>query len=223
MRTRIVALAAGGVVALCAGCGSDTTAPATGSTPPPAPGAGRTLLRGEVVAITGDVVTLTDAGHIDVDFQLTPTTQVGQQQDADITAVTVGTCAFGSGQRLAGEVVAAAEVSIEDHRAGGCRRGGGGAAGRGGLAGGEVTAIDGDTYSVSAGAGLQRFRVSLRTRVVRLVSVPASALTPGQCATATGPRTGAGMVAASRVVISPASVGGCFPSGGGFSGGLASG
>ncbi|HEY0410623.1 MAG TPA: hypothetical protein VGE42_10190 [Candidatus Dormibacteraeota bacterium] len=223
MRTRIVALAAGGVVTLCAGCGSDTTAPATGSTPSPAPGAGRTLVRGEVVAITGGVVTLTDAGHIDVDFELTPTTQVGQQQDADITAVTLGTCAFGSGQRLAGDVVAAAEVSIEDHRAGGCRRGGATAAGRGGLAGGEVTAIAGDTYSVSTGAGPERFKVSLRTRVVRLVSVPASALTPGQCATATGPRTGAGMVAASRVVISPASVGGCFPSGGGFSGGPASG
>jgi hypothetical protein len=130
MRTRIVALAAGGVVTLCAGCGSDTTAPATGSTPSPAPGAGRTLVRGEVVAITGGVVTLTDAGHIDVDFELTPTTQVGQQQDADITAVTLGTCAFGSGQRLAGDVVAAAEVSIEDHRAGGCRRGGATAAGR---------------------------------------------------------------------------------------------
>jgi hypothetical protein len=222
MRARTAALAAGGVVALCAGCGSDTAAPATSSRPSPAPGAGRTLVRGEVVAIAGSVVTLTDAGHIDADFELTPTTQLGQQQDADITAVTVGTCAFGSGQRLAGDVVAAAEVSIEDHRAGACRRGGG-ATGRGGLAGGEVTAIDGDTYSVSTGAGPQRFRVSLRTRVVRLVSVPASALTPGQCATATGARTGAGRLAASRVVISPASVGGCFPSGGGFSGGPASG
>ncbi|MDB5068359.1 MAG: hypothetical protein JWM18_4793 [Chloroflexi bacterium] len=223
MRTRIVALAAAGVVALCAGCGSGTTAPATNSTPSPAPGASRTLERGEVVAITGSVVTLTDADHLDVDFELTPTTQVGQQQDADISAVTVGTCAFGSGQRLAADLVAAAEVSIEDHRAGGCRRGGGGAAGRAGLAGGEVTAIAGDTYSVSTGTGPQRFKVSLRTRVVRLVSVPPSALTPGQCVTATGPHSSAGTIAASRVVISPASVGGCFPSGGGFSGGPAAG
>ncbi|HEV7467443.1 MAG TPA: hypothetical protein VGP96_14180 [Candidatus Dormibacteraeota bacterium] len=218
MSTRILALAAGGVVALCAGCGSGTTAPATNSTPSPAPRVSRTLERGEVVAIRGGVVTLTDRDHIDVDVQLTPATQVGQQQQADISAVTVGTCAFSSGQPLAADLVAAAEVSIEDRRAGGCRRGGGGGPGRGGLAGGEVTAIAGDIYSVSAGAGPQRFKVSLRTRVVRLVSVPASTLTPGQCAIATGPRNSAGMVAASRIVISPASVSGCFPSGGGFSG-----
>lgn len=223
MRTRILALAAGGVVALCAGCGSDTTAPATNSTPSPAPRVSRTLERGEVVAIRDGVVTLTDAAHLDVDFELTPTTQVGQQQQADISAVTVGSCAFSSGQPLAADLVAAAEVSIEDRRAGGCRRGGGGGAGRGGLAGGEVTAIAGDTYSVSTPAGPQRFKVSLRTRVVRLVSVPASALTPGQCVTATGPRSSAGTVAALRVVISPASVSGCFPSGGGFSGGPAGG
>jgi hypothetical protein len=223
MRTPILALAAGGVGALCAGCGSGTTAPATNSTPSPAPRVSRTLARGELVAIRGGVVTLTDSDHLDVAFELTPTTQVGQQQEADISAVTVGTCAFSSGPRLAADLVAAAEVSIEDRRAGGCRRGGGDAAGRGGQAGGEVTAIAGDTYSVSTGTGPQRFRVSLRTRVVRLVSVPASTLTPGQCVTATGPRTSAGMVAAGRVVISPASVGGCFPSGGGFSGGPAGG
>ncbi|MEA2672114.1 MAG: hypothetical protein QOG45_2334 [Chloroflexota bacterium] len=225
MRRPVLALAAGGVVALCAGCGSGTTTPATNATPSPAARASRPLARGEVVAITGSVVTLTDSGHLDLDVELTPATQVGQQQDADISAVTVGTCAFGSGPRLAADLVAAVEVSIEDRRAGACRRAGGGvAAGRGGgMAGGEVTAIAGDTYSVSTGTGPQRFRVSLRTRVVRLVSVPASTLTPGQCVTATGPRTGAGRVAASRVVISPASVGGCFPSAGGFSGGSAGG
>jgi hypothetical protein len=211
------------VAALCAGCGGGTTAPATGSTPKPTPKANRNIERGEVVAIKGDVVTLTLRDGTDTNFELTPAAQVGQQQTADISDVTVGACAFSFGQRMGPDLVTAAVVVIEDRRPDGCRSSGGGNAGRGGLAGGAVTTIAGDTYSVATSAGPQRFKVSLQTKVVRLVTVPASTLTPGQCVTAAGPRNSAGVVTARRVVISPASVGGCFAPGSAFSGGSAGG
>ena len=217
MRTRSLTITLTALAALCAGCGGGTTAPATGSTPAPTPKASRNVERGEVVAIKGDVVTLTLRDGTDTSFELTPAAQVGRQQTADISVVTVGACAFSFGQRTGPDLVTAAVVVIEDRRPDGCRSGSGTGGGRG-LAGGEVTAIAGDTYSVSSSAGPQRFKVSLQTKVARLVTVPTSSLAPGQCVTAAGPRNSAGVVTARRVVISPASVGGCFAPGSGFSG-----
>jgi hypothetical protein len=216
VRTRTLTVSLTFVAALCAGCGGGTSAPATGATPSPTPQAVRNLERGEVAAIKGDVVTLTARDGTDTSFELTPTTQVRQQQTADISEVSVGTCAFGLGQRVQPDLVEATAVIIGDHGAGGagdCRRGSGGDIGRAGVAGGEVTAVAGDTYSVNSNAGPLRFKVNLQTKVIRLVMVPTSTLVPGQCVTASGPRNSAGVVAARNVVISPASVSGCFAPG----------
>jgi hypothetical protein len=112
-------------------------------------------------------------------------------------------------------------VVLTDHGPkgpGDCRKGSGGDIHHLGVAGGEVTAIDGTTYTVNSNAGPQRFQVNPQTKAVRLVRVAVSNLAVGQCATARGPRDHAGVVTASSVVLSNASVGGCFAGGGGLGG-----
>jgi hypothetical protein len=218
MRTLHLTLTLAGVAALTTACGGGATTPATGalkSTASPTPRV-RNVDRGEVVQVKDSVVTLTARDGTDTDFDLTPATQVNEQQDASITDVVVGVCAFGFGQRLSPDLVAAQVVIIGAHGPKGesdCRRGGGGQVGHTGLAGGQVTAVDGQTYTVTSVAGPQQFKVGLSTKVSRLVTVPASSLAAGQCVTATGPRDGTGTVQANRVVISPASVSGCFAPG----------
>lgn len=227
MRTRDLTPVLAGIAAITTACGSGTTTPATGSlTTPAARPHQRNLERGEVVQIAGNVVTVTLRDGTDADFDLTPSTVVNQQEDAALTDVTVGSCAFGFGQRLSPTLVAASVVVIGAHGPrgeGDCRRGGGGRVGSTGLAGGQVTGVAGDTYTVSSIAGPQQFKVGLQTKVSKLVTVPASTLTAGQCVTANGPRNKAGTVIANRVVISQASVDGCFPpnapGGGGPAGG----
>ncbi len=221
-----VALATAAAATLVAGCGSGAATPATGSSPSPSstPRSTRDPVRGEVVAIKGQVVTVTAADGTDSNFDITPTTAVNQQQDASIADATVGGCAFGIGERIADDLVAATQVVISDHGPkgpGDCRRGSSGDIHHLGVAGGEVTAIDGTTYTVNANAGPQRFQVGAQTRAVRLVKVPTSTLTAGQCVTARGPRDGSGRVTAASIVISPRSVNGCFPAGaaGGAGGG----
>jgi hypothetical protein len=209
------------VAALCAGCGGGTTAPATGSTPKPTPKASRNVERGEVVAVKGDVVTLTAPDGTDTSFNLSPTTTINQQQDALVSDATVGSCVFGLGERTAPDLVAARQVILTDHGpqgAGDCRKGSSGDIHHLGFAGGELTAIDGSTFTVNSNAGPQRFQVSPQTKVVRLVRVPLSTLAAGQCASARGPRDKAGVLTASSVVLSNAAIGGCFAGGSGLGG-----
>jgi hypothetical protein len=86
------------------------------------------------------------------------------------------------------------------------------------VAGGLITAISGDIYTVSSNAGPQRFQVGGQTKALRLIDASSASLTVGQCVTARGPKDGNGDVSARSVVISPSMVGGCFSDGGGIRG-----
>jgi hypothetical protein len=229
VRTRTLTATLVAVAALGAGCGGGPSTPATGSTPAPTPKANRDVVRGEVVAIKGDEVTVTattgnDAGT-DTSFKVTPTTIANQEQTASVSDVAMGLCAFGIGERIAPDLVAAQQVILTDHGPKGpddCRRGSGGDVHHLGVAGGVVTAIAGDTYTVDSNAGPQRFKAALQTKAVRLVKIPITTLATGQCVSARGPRDSAGTLTASSIVISPNKVGGCFAGGngpGGSSGG----
>jgi hypothetical protein len=202
---------------LATACGGGTTAPATGATPKPTPGTPRNVVRGEVVKIADNVVTVTDSAGTDAHFDLTPTTVVSQEQDAQATDATVGTCAFGIGERVDTDLVSAQRMIITDHGPKGpddCRRGSGGGIHHLGVAGGLITAIAGDTYTVSSNAGPQRFKVMSQTKVTRLVKAAVSNLNTGECVTARGQRNGSGDIIASNVVITPSAVGSCFVNGG---------
>jgi hypothetical protein len=229
VRTRTLTATLVAVAALGAGCGGGPSTPATGSTPAPTAKVNRDVLRGEVVAIKGDVVTVTattgnDAGT-DTSFKVTPTTIANQEQTATVSDVVVGICAFGIGERTAPDLVAAQQVILKDPGPKGpndCRQGSGGDLHHLGVAGGMVTAVDGDTYTVDSNAGPQRFKVALQTKAIRLVRIPITTLATGQCVSARGPRDSAGTLTASSIVISPNKVGGCFAGGngpGGSSGG----
>jgi hypothetical protein len=207
------------VALLCAACGGGATAPATGATSKatPATRSSRNIVRGEVVQVKDGRVTLTTNG-VDTDFSFSPSTIVKQEQDAALTEATVGSCVFGIGKRTAPDLVTASQVVLGDHGPNGCRQGSGGAVDHLGVAGGQVTAIDGDIYTVASNAGPQRFQVTLHTKVVRLVDAPTSSLAVGQCVTARGPVNASGEVMASNVVISPSTASGCFATSGGQSG-----
>ena len=98
MRTRDLTLMLAGIAAITTACGSGTTTPATGALKSPdATPRTRNLERGEVVQIAGNVVTVTQRDGTDSDFDLTPSSVIQQQQDAALTDITVGTCAFGFG------------------------------------------------------------------------------------------------------------------------------
>jgi Domain of unknown function (DUF5666) len=221
MRTATAILRLTGVALVCAACGGGTAAPATGATPQPTQQAARNFVRGEIVQLKGDRVVLTSKDGTDTAFTMTPSTTFRQEQDALLSDATVGTCAFGFGERVGTDLVAAAQVVLGAHGPKGpddCRRGSGGGLHKFGVAGGEITAISGDTYTVNSNAGPQRFQVNNQTKAVRLVEASASNLSVGQCVTARGPKNGSGEVTAKNVVISPNVVGGCFADGGGLRG-----
>jgi len=78
MRAPTAILRLTGVALLCAACGGGAAAPATGATPQPTQRAARNFVRGEIVQVKGDRVTLTvktgpDAGS-DTSFSMTPST-----------------------------------------------------------------------------------------------------------------------------------------------------
>jgi hypothetical protein len=222
MRAPAAILRLSGVALLCAACGGGATAaPATGATPKPAPQGARNFVRGEIVQVKGDRITLTARDGSDVSFTMTPTTAVRQEQDALISDATVGSCAFGIGERVGSDLVTAAQVVLTAPGPKGpddCRRGSGGALHHLGVAGGQITAISADTYTVNSNSGPQRFQVGGQTKVVRLVDASAASLATGQCVTARGPKNSDGEVSAKSVVISPSMVGGCFADGGGIRG-----
>ena len=225
MRAPTAILRLTGVALLCAACGGGAAAPATGATPQPTQRAARNFVRGEIVQVKGDRVTLTvktgpDAGS-DTSFSMTPSTAVKHEQDALVSDATVGSCVFGVGERIGTDLVAAAQVVLTDHGPKGpddCRRGSGGSLHHLGVAGGQITAINRDTYTVNSNAGPQRFQVGGQTKAVRLVDAGASSLAVGQCVTARGPKDSSGDVTAKSVVISPNVVGGCFADNGGLRG-----
>lgn len=223
MRAPTAILRLAGVALLCAACGGGgaTAAPATGATPQPTSRAARNFVRGEIVQVKADKVTLTAKDGTDASFSMTPTTAVKQEQDALVSDVTVGSCAFGIGERTGADLVTATQVVITNHGPNGpddCRKGSGGGLHHLGVAGGQVTAITGDTYTVNSNAGPQRFQVGGQTKAVRLVDATAATLAVGQCVTARGPKDSAGEVTAKSVVISPSMVGGCFADNGGIRG-----
>ena len=222
MRTSTAVLRLTGVALLCAACGGGGgAAPATGATPQATPPAARNFVRGEIVQVKGDRVVLTSKDGTDAAFTMTSSTAVKKEQDALISDAVVGTCAFGIGERVATDLVAAAQLVLTDHGPKGpddCRRGSGGGLHHLGVAGGQITAVNGDIYTVNSNTGPQRFQVSGQTKALRLVDAPASSLTAGQCVTARGPKDSSGDVTARSVVISPNVVGGCFADNGGLRG-----
>lgn len=222
MRATTAILELAGVALLCTACGGGgASTPATGTTPQATPPAARNFVRGEIVQVKGNRVVLTSKDGTDSAFTMTPTTTVKDEQDALISDATVGTCAFGVGERTGTDLVAAAQVVLTAHGPKGpddCRRGSGGGLHHLGVAGGQITAINGDIYTVNATNGPQRFQVSPQTKTLRLVDAPASSLTAGQCVTARGPKDSSGEVTARSVVVSPNVVGGCFADNGGLRG-----
>jgi hypothetical protein len=199
------------MAAVCAACGGAST-PRTGSSSATAsPGPSRGYAHGEVVAVTGDRVTVTDRSGADSSFVIAPGAAVQKQLAASISEVTVGGCALAIGPRVGDDLVSASEVIVTDHRANNrCRRGAGGGMGHVGVAGGEVTAVDGSTYTVTGVTTPQRFTVTPTTPTVRLIPATAADITVGVCTTARGTGDAAGNVIAKDITVFTAPIGGCF-------------
>jgi hypothetical protein len=216
------------LTALCAGCGSSAT-PVVG--PPPAQSTPRTspgTVTGEIVATRGATTIVETPDGSDSRFSVEAATTVTQQTIDDVSDLTVGSCAFATGERdVRGDVVAA-RVLITAYGPTGCSRpgagvGGGsrGAGGAGGpaVAGGEITAIRGMVVTVMGTSGVDHFTAGPTTPVSRLVAADLGTLHIGLCVVVRGTPEPSGEVLARTVAIVPASTGGCFAARGAAAGG----
>jgi hypothetical protein len=216
-RGRLLATAA--LAAACAGCGSATT-PVTGlpleqSTPGVSPG----TVMGEIVAIQGSTMVVERPDGSDARFTVGTGTTVTQQTIDDVSDLTVGSCAFATGQRDIRGYVVASQVLITAHGPTGCTRPGAGlgrasrragGTGRPAVAGGEITAVRGMVVTVTGPSGVDHFTAGPTTPVSRPVEADTGMLQTGLCVLASGTPDPAGEVEASTVTIVPASAGGCF-------------
>ena len=218
------ALAAG-----CAGCGGGTTPdpglPPAQSTPRASPG----TVMGEIVATRDGTVIVATPDGSDSRFTVDAGATVTQQTIDDVSDLTVGSCAFATGQRDIRGYVVAARVLITAHGPTGCTRPGaglgggsrraGGGAGSTAVAGGEISAVRGMVVTVIGASGVDHFTAGPITPVSRLVAADPGTLGAGVCVLARGTPEPTGEVLARTISIVPASVGGCFAGRGSAAGG----